>query len=306
MVRRRRARDAGRMLIADATTTDPTVLRPAAPEDADACGRIFFDAFATLAERHAFPVEPGSPQFTAWLSAARIADPGFHAEVAERDGVVVGCAFADERDAIVGIGPVTVDPAAQDAGAGRALMRSALDRAARRGAPGVRLVQTAYHYRSLALYAKLGFQVREPLSVLAGPPLGESTPGVELRAATVADLPACGRLCGRVHGHERTGELRAAIEAGTARVAGRRGRITAYATGIGYGFHAVGETSEDIQALIAAADGFLGLGVLVPTRDATLLGWCLERGLRIVQQSTLMTAGLYSEPAGGWLPSISY
>jgi hypothetical protein len=37
-----------------------------------------------------------------------------------------------------------------------------------------------------------------------------------------------------------------------------------------------------------------------------LLRWCLERGLRIVQQSTLMTIGLYNEPAGAWLPSIAY
>ena len=27
-------------------------------------------------------------------------------------------------------------------------------------------------------------------------------------------------------------------------------------------------------------------------------GWCLDHGLRIVQQSTLMTIGLYNEPAG--------
>jgi hypothetical protein len=32
----------------------------------------------------------------------------------------------------------------------------------------------------------------------------------------------------------------------------------------------------------------------------------LRHGLRIVQQSTLMTVGLYNDPAGAWLPSIAY
>ena len=51
---------------------------------------------------------------------------------------------------------------------------------------------------------------------------------------------------------------------------------------------------------------FVGLGILVPSRNAELLRWCLEHGLRIVQQSTLMTTGLYNEPAGAYLPSILF
>jgi hypothetical protein len=50
----------------------------------------------------------------------------------------------------------------------------------------------------------------------------------------------------------------------------------------------------------------MGLGILVPSRNGELLRWCLGHGLRIVQQSTLMTIGLYTEPAGAWLPSIVY
>ena len=44
----------------------------------------------------------------------------------------------------------------------------------------------------------------------------------------------------------------------------------------------------------------------MPARNATLLSWCLDNGLRLVQQSTLMTVGLYNEPQGAWLPSIVY
>jgi hypothetical protein len=170
----------------------------------------------------------------------------------------------------------------------------------------VRLVQTAYHYRSFALYAKLGFVVREPLSVVQGtlPSLG--TPGFGVRAAREADVEACGELCRRVHGHDRNGELLSAVAAGTAVVVERPDRISGYATGFGYGWHAVAETNDDLVAMLVSAEAFMGLGILVPSRNAGLLQWCLDHGLRIVQQSTLMTIGLYNEPAGAWLPSIAF
>jgi hypothetical protein len=197
-------------------------------------------------------------------------------------------------------------PAAQDAGVGRALMEAAIARARERGAAGIRLVQTAYHYRSLALYAKVGFVVREPLSAVQGAPPAVDGIGCEVRPARLDDLCACAALCERVHGPDRSGELRDAIGAGTAVVVERGGRLTGYATGLGYGWHAVADTNDDLTALLSSADGFMGLGVLIPSRNAELLRWCLERGLRIVQQSTLMTIGLYNEPAGAWLPSVVY
>ena len=68
--------------------------------------------------------------------------------------------------------------------------------------------------------------------------------------------------------------------------------------------HAVGETNEDLQASIADATVFHGPGILVPTRNTGLFRWCLENGLRVVQPMTLMTMGLYNEPAGTYLPSV--
>jgi GNAT superfamily N-acetyltransferase len=282
------------------------VVREATAEDAHGCGRIFYDAFESIADGHNFPVEPPSREFTSFKVADMLANDGFVGLVAERDGDVVGSAFIDERDAIAGIGPVTVDPAEQDDGIGRALMEAALDRERNRAAVGVRLVQTAYHYRSLALYAKLGFVVREPLSVLQGPPPASGTPGRGVRPAKEADLAGCSEVCVRVHGHDRARELRDAIAAGTARVVERPSGLCGYATGFGYGWHAVAETNEDLIALLGSAETFIGLGILVPSRNAELLRWCLEHGLRIVQQSTLMTIGLYNEPAGPYLPSIVY
>ena len=279
-------------------------VREATSDDRAACARIFYDAFVSIAGRHNFPAEPPSPEFTSFRVGEMLMSDGFAGLVAERDGEILGSAFVDERATIAGIGPVTVDPAVQDGGIGRALMEAAIARAA--DAPGMRLVQTAYHYRSLALYAKLGFVIREPLSVLQGSVAAVSVPGRGVRPARDEDLAACDALCIRIHGHDRHRELRDAVHAGTARVVERPERVTGYATGFGYGWHAIAETNEDLIALLASAEIFVGLGILVPSRNAELLRWCLDQGMALVQQSTLMTIGLYNEPAGVYLPSILY
>ena len=92
--------------------------------------------------------------------------PGFYCVVAEQNGRIAGSNCLDERSAIAGIGPITVDPAVQNGGVGRALMDTALDRVRERGRPGVRLVQAAFHNRSLSLYTKLGFDPREEIDRL--------------------------------------------------------------------------------------------------------------------------------------------
>ena len=93
---------------------------------------------------------------------------------------------------------------------------------------------------------------------------------------------------------------------GTATLIEHNGRVTGYATTIAFFGHAVGETNEELKALISAAKQFLGPGFLVPTRNAELLRWCLEHTLRIVQPMTLMSMGLYNEPAGVFLPSVLF
>ncbi len=45
----------------------------------------------------------------------------------------------------------------------------------------------------------------------------------------------------------------------------------------------MGESNEDIKALIMTADAFEGPGILVPTTNADLFRWCLERDLHVVQ-----------------------
>src|SRR5262249_52643011 len=147
------------------------------------------------------------------------------------------------------------------------LMQSVMSRAAERKFAGVRLVQAAYHNRSLSLYAKLGFAVREPLACMQGTAIQKTPMRFRVRPAQASDLAACNALCLRVHGHDRGGELSDALQQGTAVVAESEGRITAYASSIAFFGHAVAESNEGLQALIASATAFQGPGILVPTRN---------------------------------------
>ncbi|WP_366526303.1 GNAT family N-acetyltransferase [Mycobacterium sp.] len=281
-------------------------LRPGTPDDAGICGRICYSAFRSIAAAHNFPTDFPTPEAAIETLAQLFAHPGFYSVVAEAEGRIVGSNFLDERGQVCGVGPASVDPAVQNRGIGRRLMLDVMRRGAARGAPSVRLLQIAYHNRSLALYATLGFEVRDLLGCLQGPPPRVEIPGYRVRQATPADLDACNTLCRAIHGHDRGGELADGISLGTAMVVEHGGRITGYASGIGLYNHAVGECNEALKALIASAKRIESTGVLVPTTNAELFGWCLRNGLRIVDLRTLMTTGLYSSPRGAYLPAILY
>lgn len=281
-------------------------LRRGAPDDSVKCGHICFEAFKSLAERHGFPPDFPSPEIASGLLSMLLQHPGFYAVVALGDGEIVGSNFMDERSEIVGIGPISVDPATQKRGVGRVLMEHVLDRAAERRAPGVRLVQAGYNNQSLCLYTKLDFRAREPLSLMSGSPPKVGVAGYEVRQAGEGDFVTCNQLCRKLHGHDRAGELTDAIQGKTATVVERLGRVTGYATSIGFFAHAIGETNEDLMALINAAPSITGPGILVPSRNHALFSWCLENRLNLVFQMTLMSIGLYSEPEGAYLPSVLY
>ena len=281
-------------------------IREAVAADAAECGRILYAAFAGIANQHNFPPDFPSLTIATDVTSMLIAHPGFYGLVAEEDGHIVGSNFMDQRSLIGGIGPISVDPAAQNQRAGRTLMQAMLDYATARDHAGIRLVQTAYHNRSLALYTRLGFVTREPLSVMRGEPLGMRFAGYEVRPATAEDIAACNQICRQVHGFARDTELAEAVRENRATVVERLGRITGYATAIGFFAHAVAESNQDLKALIGAARTVAGPGFLLPTRNHDLFNWCLESRLQLLMQMTLMTIGLYNEPAGAYLPSILY
>lgn len=280
-------------------------LRTGNPEDAQACGKICYEAFTNISKQHhksssSFPTVEAACD----LMSRLFARSDIYSVVAELDGQIVGSNFLWEEKIVAGIGPITVTPSIQNATVGRHLMAAVLSRSQRQGLSSVRLVQAVYNNCSLALYSKLGFDVREPLVSIQGQALGLKLPDHPVRLATTDDLVDCNRLCQQVHGFDRDRDLRQAIGQGTATVVENKNIITGYATSIGFFGHAVGRSNEDLKALIGAATSFTGQGFLLPTRNSQLFRWCLQQGLRVVEPMTLMSFGSYDRPTGAFLPSI--
>lgn len=293
--------------VVESPASEPRVtLRRAVADDIPECGRILYESFATLARAHGFSPDFPTVAIATGCMRGLVENPAFFGVVAERDGQIIGSTFLDERSTISAVGPVSVDPAAQDTKVGRLLVGAMLDRAAVRQVPGVRLVQISYHNRSLSLYAKLGFDVRETFAAMYGAALQLDLPGYPVRSATTDDEAACNALCIRVHGHDRAGEVASAIAKGKARVVERLGRITGYTTGMSYFNHAVAETNDDLAALIGTAKRLDPPGIIVPLSNPELFRWCLAEGLRVFFVMNLMTTGMYQEPRGAYLPSVGY
>lgn len=292
------------------TSTNSTAtgyyIRPGRPGDAEELGRICYEAFASIAGKHNFPPDFPSPEVASGLMEMMLSRPDVYSVVAESGGKAVGSNFLWESDVISGVGLITVDPEAQNSSLGRAMMEDVLRRADEKGFLSVRLVQAAYHNRSLALYTKLGFNTVEPLSNMQGAAINVSLPGYEVRPMVEDDIEDADRVCRAVHGHTRRNETTGALNTGSAMVVVHQGRITGYTTGLSFFGHTVGESNKELMALIGAAPEFGGPGFLLPTRNSELLRWCLRQGFRIVQPLTLMSRGIYQEPTGAFLPSILF
>ncbi len=282
-------------------------LREPVPEDAAALAQIVFDAFGDIHDHHRFQRDFPVLEAATGIIGNWLAHPSVWGVVAEVDGRVVGSNFLDERDPIRGVGPITVDPSGQNSGVGRALMEAVLERG--KDAPGVRLLQDAFHMRSLCLYEALGFDVKEPVAVTTGKPRSEPVAGVEVRPLTEDDVEECGALCERVHGFSRANELRDATHAFAPFVAARDGRITAYASSATFWpmNHGVAESDEDMTALLLGAAAAVDdpIAFLVPLRWP-LFRWSLTERLRLVKPMNLMAMGEYQEPRGAWFPSVLY
>jgi predicted N-acetyltransferase YhbS len=295
-------------------------LRPGRIEDADNVGRIIFEAFSAIAQKHGFPPDFPSVDVGRAAASSFLSDPRFYSVIAEDmtsstagedKSMIVGSNFLDERSNIVaGVGPLTIDPKYQNKGTGRQLMINVIERAQNKKFSAIRLLQASYHNRSLALYTSLGFEAREPISNMQGKPIRQVVPGRSVRTATESDVDSCNAICKAIHGHDRNGELRDSIKQGSAKVVLHGDKITGYTTGLAYFNHSVGLTNDDLKALISSVpyddNSYGGPGVLIPTRNTALFSWCLDNGLRVVQQLILMTIGLYNEPRGSYMPSILY
>jgi GNAT superfamily N-acetyltransferase len=292
---------------AGSITEGPLSLRPARPGDAEAVGRIVYVAFRRINESRGFAPDFPSVEAAVGFAKAMIGNPAVFGVAAVAGGRIVGSNFLSERDPIRGVGPITVDPDHQGAGVGRRLMQAVIERGA--SGRGVRLVQGTFNTVSLSLYASLGFEVREPLVVMAGHPRDRPGQRVSVEAMRTEDVAEADALCRRVHGFSRGADIADAVDAGTAVALRRSGRLAGYMTAPGFwiGNHAVAECQADLRDLIlgAGADD-RPLAFLLPIRSGALFRWALAQGFRVVMPMTLMTRGAYAEPAGAWLPSVFY
>jgi predicted N-acetyltransferase YhbS len=286
-------------------------IRPIMQADAEACGKIGYEAHRVISSAHGYPSEQPSIEFAVGMIKTLLVNPNSWGALAERNGRILGSIFlhAFPPSPVAAIGPLTVDPSAEG-GVGRALMNTVLGEARKRQYDRVRLVQSPSHVRSFVLYAKCGFALREPLFLMQGNPIRSSVfsrSTHDVRAAHAGDIPACNQLCMSVHGFSREMELHQAIEQGVASLSiDNQGNVTGYAAGIGFFSHAVAKTNEDLKALVSSSPAIIGHGFFVPARNADLVRWLLEAGFRISWPANLMTIGQYNEPSVPYLPSIAY
>lgn len=277
------------------------------PQHVPELGRICFEAFRSIHDRHAFPRDFPDVETAVKVIGLLTGLPDVFGVAARVQGRLVGSNFILLTDAVGGIGPITIDPTFQGRGVGRSLMQAVVDHATERGVERVRLLQDSFNTASLSLYASLGFDVREPVGVLRAPPAAEREPTVRL--ATAADLPALGELGERFYKVNRLGEITTWSGHGfpmLVREVG--GHIRGY-LGPGMLGHGVAETEADALALIGQLSLHASPGrdlFFLPLRQASLYRAALRAGCRLIKVMTLMTRGPYEEPDSVWMPSILY
>jgi len=286
--------------------TAETIVRPLAAADIAPAGRILYEAFRRVFERHNFPPPFHSEETAIQLLTFFYARASYHLLAAEMDGRLAGSCVADEHNPVVGIGPISVDSEVQGRSVGRRLMEAMIERYQDRS--GVRLLQDAFNLASMSLYASLGFEAKEPVALLEGTPGGEAPAGAEARPLEAEDMAAANLLCMEVFGLDRSSEIFEAAARRTGLVAVREGRITAYATAVSRAGHGAAETDLDLAAVIHAAGraGRGDLAFMLPTRRSELFRWCLKQGLKVAKPMTLMARGSYQEPAGAFFVHSRY
>jgi GNAT superfamily N-acetyltransferase len=268
-------------------------------------GRICYDAFYDIATSHGFPPDFASVEFATGVVGLLMRLESVHAAAAFDGDRPRGSNFMNMLGDVAGIGPISVDLDAQGEGIGTLLMQDALRHAGQHGFAQVRLCQDAFNMRSLALYASLGFELKEPLAYMT---LSNTGPRDDnFRPAAPDDHDEMDALCREVYRISRKGEYATLTAAGfPAFVLDRGDRIRGYIIGTAIG-HAVAETDDDMLALLA------GIGASMPDahahvamRQADLYRRALAVGHRNRKVMNLMAYGPYEDPTGTYCPSVMF
>ncbi|MEX2247010.1 MAG: GNAT family N-acetyltransferase [Dehalococcoidia bacterium] len=279
--------------------------RVAIAEDVPELGRICYEAFKDISERHGFEPDFPSVELASLVVGLLVQNEDVQSVAAVDGGVLRGSNFLNMWGDIGGIGPISVDPGAQGEGIGRKLMLDALAHAAQQGVEMVRLCQDAFNMQSLALYASVGFVVREPLAYLALSTAGPAD--ADCRPGTADDLDAMEELSRRVYGVSRRGEGALLMQLGfPCLVRERGGRVRGYLLGTAMG-HGLAESDADLLALMASMGASTeDAHAFVPMRNGELYRQALAAGHRNQKVMNLMSVGPYEEPVGTWAPSVMF
>jgi GNAT superfamily N-acetyltransferase len=281
-------------------------LRPPTAEDASELGRICYEAFKDISDRHHFPPDFESVALPRMFIGLLIQREDVFGVKASIDGQPAGSNFLMTSDEVGGVGPITIEVSLQGRGIGRALMTAVLDHAREANTPMVRLVQDSFNMTSLSLYASLGFDVRSPLILLQPQPAAQ--PDTSVRPMTREDLPAVDELSRRIYKVSRRNEVEGSLPMFPSFVRELQGRISGYLV-MGMIGHGVFETEDDAVATVGEATRQSPPDfhrVFCPLLEGSLHRRFLATGARAVKPMNLMSFGPYEPPDGVWMPSVLY
>ena len=294
------------MSSSDVSAARPKLIR-AEPQHVGEMGRICYEAFKELHDRHRLPLDVPSATLARQLLGMMVSRSDFYSVVALLEGQVVGSNFLCFSDPVAAIGPITVEPGLQGQGIGLALMQDVVDHGRRRGIERIRLMQETINAGSLSLYASMGFDSREEVAYLQAAAAPAEDPSV--RPVTDKDLAAVEKLSADIYQTSRRNEVAAAIRYGfTPLLRQRDGRVTGYLIPGLFG-HGVAESADDACALVGEMARRLppeAARFFCPVRQANFYRQVLKMGCRTIKVLTLMTLGPYEPPREVWLPSVLY
>jgi GNAT superfamily N-acetyltransferase len=282
------------------------------PDHSPEVGDLVYEAFREIGERHGFEPAFQTPEVAQLIVRLLAQTEGWESYLLMEDGRPAACNFADERDEVVGVGPVAVAIAKQGRGYGRRVMEAMLERVDKGGFTSVRLVQAAYNMESFSLYHSLGFEVKEALASLRGRPHADEPPADQTRLYTPADLDACDALGREVMGYSRRHDIEYMANFGPPAVVVRDGQLAGYLTHFPgeemFVTHGVARDERALRDLIiATARTTPGpLRIQIPTGHAETVRWAMGQGFRLVEIDTFMVRGEFQPPQGAWVPSPFY
>ncbi len=290
----------------------PPTMTTVLPEQAEAVGTLVYESFREIAERHNFTPAFATPQLAQLVIRLLAQTEGNESYLLVEDGKPLACNFGDERDEVVGIGPVAVAVDQQGRGLGRQVMEALIERSERDGFTSLRLLQSAYNMQSFALYHRLGFEVQDMLAIMKGRPAADEQPTDTIRAYAPADLDACDALHRDVMGFGRRHDLELFASFAPPIVVERDGQIAGYLTRFpgedAFVMHGVARDERALRdVIIGTAQAEAGqLAITIPTSQAETVRWAMAGGFRLGELGSYMVRGDYETPDGAWIPSGFY